>query len=892
MEAFIKRYTDNPTNHELELRYAFSDNSLDFWLEAYRLCRQHYGDGASKLEHSIIILRQETNSNAWRRKEIAFDSKGVKVGETCMKKTRITDFTREINSVIVKMSLSEELPENCVSLNDASRARFRQRCSFIDPDGQWRTDFTLVFTVTQAHFMKIAMIKEALFVNAPVTTANWADRMREFVALENTLLKGVGIFSTELETEYVGSPGDLTSGALEDYVYNFLQLVDPRLTEVAALFALSKLLGRRPVRTLKQFANQPIVLDEATFVRDVLPRLHEFYLSDKADGERAILYESRLIFSDRSVNIGMVPAINLVLDCEVLEDDIGKFRLFYFDILYRGNENYADMNFVDRNKAMSELESEGKSSRHNVNWPDNVTAKKKIQVQMLEDGLGAAKQIADLHGRASKQYPIDGLIFTSAIGNYFDMFVYKWKPPELMTIDFLIMAIPDALVPKYQAMRPGLPIIGHTTALYALFCGIGAAQQRAAHIEEIEDYAAILGDLATMRRAATNFFPIQFSPPDDPTAFLVVLSKDLSNHVGEFIYKAGKWELLKMRPDKDRDVLTMSAFGNAYSTAYNVWKTYSNPFTLDRLLALVREPTTTQVPKSVSNVADVEYFSSTKSAAHKAITKYNAFVKAQLIRQLEGASLVVDLCAGKGQDMHTYSGFGIRNILMIDQDKAALVEAQSRLPSLTDRRFYVYAQMPRTPPIFYFIQADVNKPIDEMLELSAGGQLMRDIVPTEGAKGVAMNFALHYLELTPAKLAQFINTIKKLVAPGGIFIFTCFSGKRVFDLLKDKKQWDEPPYSIRRLYDDDKFIGGPSQAIELVHPFSAGQYYREYLVNIDVVIAAFVKEGFQYRQNGPFTDWMSKYAEYNSDMAKQLTDSDITYTGLYQYVSLYRPRIK
>jgi SAM-dependent methyltransferase len=857
----------------------------------------------------------------WDRLEIIFGPDGKKLEQKYIKKIRLADVVREINAVMVKISLSEErVSEDAVNMDSAAMARFRHRCSFIDPDGQWRTDFTLVFTVQSTHLNKLAQIKSHIF---PVHTTRgtsvvaWAEYVEEMYGLVMGPLKGLGLFTHELETEFIGQVTDLTGASVEDYIYSFLQLIDPRLAEVAALRKLANLVGHRPTRSIKQFANQPIVLDEKTFVSTVLPKLHEFYLSDKADGERALLYENKLLFSDRIEILGQsVPSSNLVLDCEVTDDD-GATRLFYFDILYRGNENYSERDFAARNKAMTELEADTlkpKKGATAVTWPDGVVAAKKIQIQLVEDRANAADQVTNLYSRSTKMYPIDGLIFTSGKGSYFDMSVYKWKPPASMTIDFLAMHISDNIADKYRQM---LIVRGCSESpsgrLYALFCGISSRQQRTIGLKEMNDYVEILGDFANLHGPAAKFYPIQFAPPDCSTAFIYQQPAseklDLHGHVGEFIYDMGthNWTLLKLRPDKDRDVLTGAAFGNSYSTAANIWASYAAPFSIERLVELIKNPTkAAAVVAMTRGSADygthqsTDYFHGVKENMHKALTKFNSFVKAQVIRQLEGANLVVDFCSGKGQDMHIYSGFGVRNIIMVDQDKPALDEAYRRLNSLTDRRFYVYAPPPKQLSSFYFVNSSVERPIDEMLELPVehSSQRMTDVLPNIGAKALVMNFALHYLDLGPTGLVNFIETVKRIVAPGGLFIFTCFSGRRIVELLKNVAKgsfWDvnvdgSKKYSIRKQYDGVTPAAIHGLEIELVHPFSAGEYYKERLVDIDLVIRSFIKAGFQFRQSGSFANWLNKYNEFRSDLAAKLTKDDVRYASLYQYVSLYRVR--
>ena len=454
------------------------------------------------------------------------------------------------------------------------------------------------------------------------------------------------------------------------------------------------------------------------------------------------------------------------------------------------------------------------------------------------------------------------------------MNVYKWKPPERNVIDFLIVRAPKHIL----GVKPYENIPGKI--LHFLLCGIKETLRRSLGLEYFNGYIDVMNELHIDLR--DSYSPIQFAPNNYPLAYLFYHEDtSLHGHVGEFTATIAdgqlEWKLFKMRPDKDINVREGSNYGNDFKVARETFDQFFHPFTIDMLV------------KSPSRAQDQDsYFVTRKDDTYKPLTKFNGFVKAQLARQLERSNSVVDLCSGRG-DLFTYSGFGIRNLLFVDKDADALVELTNRSYDLSNPKLYIYGKPPRHPPTIYTKEIDLHDNYKTVLHH------LKDI-PTMSSDvdGVIMNFAIHYLLTDIGDIRNLIQLINNLLKPGGIFVFTCFDGQRVFNLLKDietDSSWDLTEdnllkYSIKKLYQGDEFNHG--QQISVIHPFSGGQYYTESLVDIHLIIDEFTKNGFEIRQNGSFLDWMNKFSAFNPRIAEKLTSGDIQYAGLYQYVSVWK----
>ena len=136
--------------------------------------------------------------------------------------------------------------------------------------------------------------------------------------------------------------------------------------------------------------------------------------------------------------------------------------------------------------------------------------------------------------------------------------------------------------------------------------------------------------------------------------------------------------------------------------------------------------------------------------------------------------------------------------------------------------------------------------------------------------------------------------VSQLLKPGGKFFFTAFDGKRVFKLLEDKKEWvsrsgDSIRYSIRKKYKSDTFQPH-GQKIELLLPFSGGEYYEENLIDFDNVIGEFKRAGFMLVRKGGFSTFASD-VKRRSNIYSRMTEDDIKFSSLYGYVILKKKKV-
>ena len=474
----------------------------------------------------------------------------------------------------------------------------------------------------------------------------------------------------------------------------------------------------------------------------------------------------------------------------------------------------------------------------------------------------------------NKKYEIDGLIFIPNSNvqnkdtkfkintNYSNMVGYKWKPIEHMTIDFFVCKLPKNL---YTNIPYNNYKVKSNEFIYILFSGISKSDYEKFKLSYMVDYKKIVNE----KYMNGNIFPIQFTTSDNIYNYIYIGSEnELDNRICEFGYDLTKysWKFKKIRSDRDIELERGNYFGNYYTISEHIWNNINNPLTLDML---------TSDNKS--------YFINDENDLYKAQRYYNSFVKSFVLESIISEQLndknqtdfVIDLAAGKGQDLARLSNLDFKSGLFIDNDKNALSE-------LLNRKHHLKTRNNKQMQIFIKnidLKSNYLEIIKKINELN---------IKKESADIIICNFAIHYIIINDDNLTNFIKLLDYYLKPNGRFIFTCFDGKRVFDLLKDTEIWNSYEnnhlkFSIKKLFKSDN-LANNGQKIDVLLPFSNNEYYTEYLVNIDYVSNVFNQLNFTTEISLSFSTLLDEFKTRNNKVYNNLSNSDKEFINLYQYV--------
>jgi hypothetical protein len=332
---------------------------------------------------------------------------------------------------------------------------------------------------------------------------------------------------------------------------------------------LNKLLEHKKQRdTLKGILTNAVELDRETYEVNVLNQINNYFLTDKADGVRTIAFINpqavRLInhecvqFSPKNYP----QSNNSIIEGELVND------IFYaYDILVHEGSNMTKEPFHRRLDVLRNIQQTNSFRiknyiRLNKNsfceqimgfYRSALNGDTHIFTSSSYAVLDGDTHIFTSSLRPNDTYFIDGMIFTSANGNYRNTKHFKWKPLEHMTVDVLCKEIPGK-------------------GKYALFVG--------ADRKEHEKRSQTAENVNITNRFFSRLNGNEYHP------FLVkLIDKEiphLDGRIVEFKFARGtlEWEFVRIREDRQP---SDNYFGNDIKILDRILKNYSDPLTLHGL---------------------------------------------------------------------------------------------------------------------------------------------------------------------------------------------------------------------------------------------------------------------------------------------------------------------
>lgn len=751
----------------------------------------------------------------------------------------------------IVVSHENDIPKFDINLSKFARIKLRLSVRPKKLPG-WRIDFTLVKLVSN---IETNLKKDKTRMLYKMNTEDFINEAPwDYVD------------ALELEVEHIGESKNITMNTLDSVTEYLFGIIDPQyknmyeyqkiVYQIASFVVDPTYLEQfKQKKGIRDLYNRVWELNKQRYYRNVFTNIKDFYLLDKADGVRALIkIEGNTLVAlngnAKFVSLKKSYDKETIFDTEYIEHK-GKNLYYIFDVLVYNGESLIKTPTSNRIKYIPKIVS--MSEGHVV--PKRIVS--------LTDNYRT--EITELWKDAqdSDKYEVDGIIFTPKNEHYRTMKSWKWKPLDFMSIDFLVKEAPSNLI----GVTPYLKKPGHT--IMFLFSGISKQLYDKLRLTPVYGYKKLFPHQNMYKN-----FPIQFSPSDEPFAYIYYhpedskfSKQDVLKNVCEFrrinLDTEPKWEIMKIRTDRKMELDRGNYFGNGFYIAEYTWQNYQNPLKFEDLII------------SSSEFMDRGYFKEEKSKMYKSVTAFNSFVKNKLLSKFVKSDWLVDLAAGRGQDMFRVSDAQINNALFIDSDSQALSE-------LISRKHDFQRGVKRLNTRIYTKLIDLVS--DNKLIIKSLKQIG---IPIGNIDVVMCNFAIHYIIGTPENTRNLIHLIKALLKPGGHFFFTAFNGKKVFEALKKTGAWEIRDggvlkYSIKKKYVGEKLIP-TGQQIDVLLPFSGGNYYTEYLVNFNYLLDEFTQNGFVVEKKGDFGSFLPLFKTDVERLHKDLTKYDIEFLNMYSY---------
>lgn len=684
---------------------------------------------------------------------------------------------------------------------------------------------------------------------------------------------------------------------------------------------------------------KPITLERANLINPseygAISILSGYTVTEKADGERLLLYINKkgncyLINSSyRIEDTGMIASkevYNSLIDGEYIlcnkRKDIHKKNIFAaFDIYFINNKKITDLPLIDKNKCRyNELKS----------VPDNIDISKStiefiVKTHYYSDNiLNDNKKI--LESVNSYPYEVDGLIFTPANLPLYSYYpskpveitdnmkwerVFKWKPEEQNTIDFLIKEEKDVIINGLKHKELSL-WVGYNVSQWE-----DINPEKGLRLRYDKNYSK------QQRQEGNKYIPKLFKPSiyyhsKVDKSFIRINSKNeiraenndkIENEsIVEFRYNLSKkeWIPIRVREDKTRifNKGILSKTANDYSVALNIWRSIHSPVSTSMIIGnqdVYSKEAQDELEDRILDTDDIYYAREIPRESLLSVHMlnfHNQGIKKLLYSKPPIKGSLLELACGQGGDMSRWIDNNYKFVLGVDLVRNNIYNPRSGAYSrMIKRKNQFFRKMESTEKIFLtdmvFVVGDCSKSIKDGTSASSvndkeSENILKIVmnrhksVPdyykyivgkgSDGFNAVSCMFAIHYFFESEEKLDGFLNNVSMNLKKGGIFFCTFMDGKSVIDainanggnMVEGRKTLNDiyniPVWAIIRRYNKDEDDVKYNRKID-VYIENTQKLISEYVVNYEFLINKAREFGLIIKESEMFSETFNKLKE-------------------------------
>jgi len=734
-----------------------------------------------------------------------------------------------------------------------------------------------------------------------ITKSNKDNILPTIIKMEQTLYLSCNIISKVQQKEIISKYYELVKNDIEMKYKNNNNIDKP------------------PLLTPK-----PVTLEKENLLKPdgygIVSILSEYTVTEKADGERLLMFideKCKVYLINNTYNVidtGITTTNELkntlidgeYITCNNRTDNSHKGLYASFDIYYYGGEKVTSLPLIDNDPKIETrykyLLKTSKLMKFSDISIDYIVKEHLYSKDILKDCDNI------LSGNKYYPYDIDGLIFTPAKLALYSYYsnkvmkitenvkwerVFKWKPPEQNTIDFLA---------KYSR---NIIIEGVRYKEYTLYVGYNASQWETYTIDEALKLAYDK-EYRNSTKDKKNKYVLKLFQPTiyyEKGIERMLVKVDVNGVVncengeiidGDSIVECRyvldntipahmRWKPMRPREDKTRIYKTgeISKTANDMSVAINIWRSIHNQITESAIRGNnIIDNTNIDSGEGgegerLLETDDVYY---SRNIPREAMLSFNMLqfhnlgIKQMLYERTKNKGSLVELACGEGGDMPRWIDNGYKFILGIDLVKKNIygpkTGAYSRM--LNNRALYFRRKREDNLmnkisfPDMVFIAGDCGKNIlngDCSLSIDdkESYNMLLNVLNVKrnnmqkhynNIVGKGLNrfdvcscmFSIHYFFKSEDTLNIYLNNVSSLLKTGGEFFCTFMDGKRIEDEIKNNdgdkieglKNNKIPIWAIIRKYNkdtDNKFNKKIDVFIE-----STSRLIPEYLVSYELLV--------------------------------------------------------
>lgn len=646
--------------------------------------------------------------------------------------------------------------------------------------------------------------------------------------------------------------------------------------------------------------------------------LEGYTVTEKADGERILMYvnnngnvyliDNNYKVQDTGLHIPSKEGRNSLIDGEFIachkRIDSSNVNLFAaFDMYYIDNKKITHLPLIDNKECRyKHLQNFKKFVKSNVKRPLEFIVKE----HLVSDNI-----LADCKKIYSSKYPydIDGLIFTPAKLALYSYYtnqpvkltdnvkwdrVFKWKPGEQNTIDFLIKN-------NNKVLRKN----GIKYYSISLYVGYNSSQWE--NIDIVTGLKLRYDNKFSKEKNNSRyeyeprlFLPEIYYENGIETSLIQINSngeiraengdKIENNSIVEFRYNNDKtipanqrWIPIRVREDKTKiyrkGILSKTA--NDHGVALNVWRSIHNPVTTAMIFDNEKISKTDMTNDMLLNSDDIYYSRNIPREYLLSIHMlnfHNQGIKKKLYNLPTRKGSLLELGCGEGGDMNRWIESEYKFVLGIDYVKHNIYNPKSGAYSRMLRKRIQYIRKNRNNnsdnkesiyfPDIVFATGDCSASIrngnaasiinDEDSKLllhkifsnSTSNEKHYRYISGKGVNGfdaISCMFAIHYFFETEEKLDGFLSNVSQNLKKEGKFFCTFMDGQKVEneimksdgDMIEGIKNKDEfnkgmPVWAIIRRFDkNNKNMYGKKIDVYIEN---TQKFIPEYIINFDKLV--------------------------------------------------------
>jgi ribA/ribD-fused uncharacterized protein len=513
------------------------------------------------------------------------------------------------------------------------------------------------------------------------------------------------------------------------------------------------------------------------------------------------------------------------------------------------------------------------------------------------------------------EYKTDGLIFTPRLsgvapsedrkGKTWNR-VYKWKPANQNSIDFLLkISADETFDPILNAKaRKGELYVSRSTNDDIIYPretmnGEYVPRKLPSDLQKVAD---------TNTRIPSVFQP---SVPRDPDAYQILVplnDRNLpvdadGNRIDDntivecsFDTTSRRWTIMRTRYDKTYQyrVLREPQYGNDIAVANSIWTSMHVPITEEMITKFM----TTTVDDTYED--DMYYRDDLKrcSRVFSDVYEFHNRVKEQLYKQyVKKGDTLLELAVGRGGDLLKWKRTQPSKVVGLDISLANIVSPTqgSAVRYLNDKKNNPHDYI---PPVL-FIQGDMSvyplfEQSDKYMPILTGNEKAQTtyLSQFEGLKlfdSVSCQFALHYACESEDMFRNFVKNIETYGKD--VFFGTCLDGQSVYSLLMGKKSHligSEKQICgefTKEYLDKDSWVEEFGMPVK-VYLESFEKPELEYLVPFERVTQIFEESGFELIESAMFNEL------YTQQNRLTLTQDQQVFSFLNRTFVFKRSRVK